>query len=90
MSDITCEDSCKGTAGHDAVRSPAHYEGYHMQARDALLGMLGPEGALAYWQGCALKYLWRWRSKGGVVDLRKAQQCIEYMVETVADEGVAI
>lgn len=89
MSDITSEDRCKDTAGPDAVRSPAHYEGYHMQARDALLGMLGPDGAVSYWQGCALKYLWRWRNKGGVEDLRKAQRCIEYMVETLDQEAMS-
>ena len=81
------EVDVKDAIGHDAVSSPAHYEGYRMQARDALLGMLGPDGALAYWQGCAFKYLWRWRSKGGVIDLRKAQQCIEYMAEIVSEEA---
>ena len=32
-------------------------------------------------EGCAIKYLCRWRSKGGVSDLRKALHFIEMLIE---------
>lgn len=32
-------------------------------------------------EGCAIKYLTRWRHKGGVEDLRKAKHFIELLIE---------
>ena len=32
-------------------------------------------------EGCAIKYLTRWRSKGGVADLEKAKHFIELLIE---------
>ena len=32
-------------------------------------------------EGCAIKYLARWRSKGGVADLEKAKHFIELLIE---------
>ncbi len=32
-------------------------------------------------EGCAIKYLTRWRSKGGVEDLKKARHFIELLIE---------
>lgn len=32
-------------------------------------------------EGCAIKYLTRWRSKGGLEDLRKAKHFIELLIE---------
>lgn len=36
---------------------------------------------LDFWEGSALKYLLRWRHKGGVEDLRKCRHYIEYLIE---------
>lgn len=32
-------------------------------------------------EGCAIKYLCRWKSKGGVADLEKAKHFIELLIE---------
>jgi len=32
-------------------------------------------------EGCAIKYLTRWRSKGGIEDLKKAKHFIELLIE---------
>jgi hypothetical protein len=32
-------------------------------------------------EGCAIKYLTRWRSKGGIPDLEKAKHFIELLIE---------
>ncbi len=32
-------------------------------------------------EGCAIKYLSRWRDKGGISDLRKAKHFIELLIE---------
>lgn len=36
---------------------------------------------IGYFEGCAIKYLTRWRDKGGIEDLRKAQHYIEKLIE---------
>jgi len=42
---------------------------------------------LGFLDGCAVKYLSRWRKKGGVNDLRKAVHFIEKLIEVeIANE----
>lgn len=36
--------------------------------------------------GIECKYLWRWSRKNGIEDLRKAKQCIDFMIEEIGDE----
>jgi|TARA_R110000803_G_scaffold37741_1_gene81419 hypothetical protein len=36
---------------------------------------------LGYCEGAAIKYLTRWREKGGVEDLRKAKHYIDFLIE---------
>ena len=66
----------------DAVRSPAHYAGHTgIECREALASMVGRESAADHWVATAVEYLWRWREKAGVQDLRKAQRCIDFAIE---------
>lgn len=37
--------------------------------------------ALGFFEGNAIKYLTRWKSKGGIQDLEKAKHYIEMLVE---------
>lgn len=41
-----------------------------------------------YWLGCAFKYLWRWRWKGGRTDLEKCRRCVELLIEECYGEEV--
>lgn len=41
---------------------------------------------LGYFDGNAVKYLSRWRNKGGVDDLRKAKHYIEKLIELEVQE----
>lgn len=36
---------------------------------------------IGFAEGCAIKYLTRWRDKGGIGDLRKARHFIELLIE---------
>jgi hypothetical protein len=36
---------------------------------------------IGYIEGCAIKYLVRWRNKNGVEDLRKARHFIDLLIE---------
>lgn len=40
---------------------------------------------IGYLDGCAIKYLTRWREKGGIDDLRKAQHYIQKLIEVHSD-----
>ena len=36
---------------------------------------------IGYFEGCAIKYLCRWRKKNGLQDLQKAKHYIELLIE---------
>lgn len=69
--------------GMEQAVNPSHYgalDGSDVDCARAAEAMLGP-GALDFWQGLALKYLWRWQRKNGVEDLCKAKRCIDKAIE---------
>jgi len=43
---------------------------------------------IGFCEGAAIKYLSRWRGKGGVEDLRKAIHFIEMLIELETNDGV--
>ena len=42
---------------------------------------------IGFAEGCAIKYLSRWRSKGGVEDLRKARHFLDLLIEAEEADG---
>ena len=46
---------------------------------------------IGFAEGCAIKYLTRWRDKGGITDLKKARHFIDLLIEmeTVGLEKLA-
>lgn len=70
----------------DPVNQPAHYKHGEVECIDAIKAMLGREGFIHYCEGNVLKYLWRWRYKGGVESLRKARWYLEKMIKTEVTE----
>lgn len=73
---------------NDVVEHPAHYQGaYGVECMDVIANLLdrvdGLNGTEKYWYGCAVKYLYRWPLKNGTEDLRKAEQCIEYLLDAL-------
>lgn len=53
-----------------------HYKNLRYETWDVIR-----DWGLGYFDGNAVKYLSRWRSKGGVEDLRKAKHYIEKLIE---------
>lgn len=39
------------------------------------------KNGIPYIEGCAIKYLCRWRKKGGVEDLKKARHFLDMLIE---------
>ena len=70
-------------ASPDPVNHPKHYCKGGLECIDvikaAVSNLSGFEG---YTIGNVLKYCWRWKSKGGIEDLRKAQKYLEFLIDT--------
>ena len=67
----------------DMVNHPPHYTRGGVECIDALASATaGLEGLDAVCTANAIKYLWRWKQKGGVEDLRKAQWYITKLIDT--------
>lgn len=62
-----------------------HYKSFTIQPWDAILSW-----ELGYLDGCAVKYISRWRKKGGVDDLKKARHFLDKLIEiedAMGEEG---
>lgn len=57
----------------DEVDHPDHYNQGRVECIDAIEHM-------DFCTGNAIKYLWRWKSKGGVEDLRKARWYVDRLI----------
>lgn len=68
---------------HDAIR-PAHYVKGGMMCIDVIRVMVEDhDGFEGHCLGTVIKYLWRWKQKNGVEDLKKARAFLDYMIEYV-------
>ena len=66
----------------DMVNHPPHYNKAGIETIDAIRAMTD-DGFEYYLQGNIMKYLWRYRYKNGVEDLKKAQWYLEELVNVV-------
>ena len=69
----------------DMVNSPIHYNKAGIETIDALQAML-VDGFDYYLQGNIVKYLWRFRYKNGLEDLKKAQWYLNKLIETYEEK----
>lgn len=66
----------------DVVNHPAHYTAGKVECIDALEAATeGLEGIEAVCTANAIKYLWRWKRKGGNEDLQKAKWYIDHILQ---------
>ena len=66
----------------DMVHSPAHYADKKIEVIDYIRDTLLQNGFVDYCLGNVLKYVSRWRKKGGVEDLKKAQVYLGWAIES--------
>jgi len=50
---------------------------------DGIKAATGPDGYVGYCQGNILKYVWRFRHKNGVEDLKKARWYLDELIKTL-------
>ena len=58
-----------------------HYRNKAIQPWDAMEAWFSPDEVKGFMRGNALKYLARYRDKGGVEDLRKARHYLDKLIE---------
>ena len=64
----------------DMVNKPPHYNQAGIECIDAIKAATG-DGYEFYLQGNILKYLWRYRYKNGIEDLKKAEFYLKRLIE---------
>ena len=67
----------------NTINHPKHYTQNDIECIDAIESMLGKEQFKSYCQGNCLKYLWRYKHKGGVEDLKKCQWYLNKLISVM-------
>lgn len=81
VEDVTCEECKQKLSAGDAINSPSHYTQGKVECIDAIeSAVVGLTGTDAFATGQAIKYLWRWKMKGGVEDLKKAKWYLDRLI----------
>lgn len=62
----------------DVQEGGSHYKDLPIQPIEYILA-----NSIPYAEGCVIKYVTRWRAKGGVQDLKKAKHFLELLIEHV-------
>lgn len=70
----------------DMVNHPNHYTQGGIECIKAIEASMPPSGFQDYCKGNVLKYIWRWRDKAGLEDLKKAQVYLGWLIESVEKE----
>lgn len=76
-----CDGGCLEQTG-DAINHPSHYTQGGIECIDAIKAAVG-DGFEAYCAGNVLKYVFRYRHKGGVEDLQKARWYLDRLIAEV-------
>ena len=69
----------------DMVNHPPHYNKAGIECIDAIKAMTD-DGFEYYLQGNIMKYLWRYRYKNGVEDLKKAQWYLSKLIDILKND----
>jgi hypothetical protein len=70
----------------DNVNHPSHYNNAGIECIDAIRASLG-DAFQDYCKGNVMKYIWRYKYKNGLEDLRKAQVYLAWMIEDIEKES---
>lgn len=70
----------------DNVNKPVHYQG-KIECIDCIESATdGLKGIEAFCTGNAIKYLYRWKKKNGIEDLKKAKWYIDKLLNEISDK----
>ena len=72
---------------HDNVNGPSHYQG-KVECIDCIeSATAGLNGIESFCTGNAIKYLYRWKKKNGITDLRKCLWYVNHLIEKLENEN---
>lgn len=71
----------------EAVDHPRHYTQGGIECIDAIRASMSPSGFADYCKGNIIKYLWRYRDKGGLEDLKKAAVYLNWLIHHAEEYG---
>jgi hypothetical protein len=74
-----CEEVLVGS--FDPVEKPSHYASGDIECIDAMRAQMSKEEFEGHMKGNVIKYMWRWRDKGGVESLKKARWYLNKLIE---------
>lgn len=74
------------TTFYDPVNHPNHYADKSIEVIDYIRDTLEPKEYTGYCCGNVLKYVSRWRKKGGVEDLQKAAVYLDWAIRAAEAE----
>lgn len=70
-----------GTKMNDVVNHPAHYTSGGVECIDAIdSAVTGLEGYQAVYTAQVIKYVYRWKKKNGIEDLKKARWYLDRLI----------
>lgn len=69
------------TKANDTQVGGDHYKSKAIQPWDYVAA-----NNIGYFEGCIIKYVSRWKDKGGVDDLRKARHFLDKLIEIQQDD----
>lgn len=76
MASVHTDDSLVNQVNH-----PTHYNQGDIECIDGIeSAIINLRGIEAFCTGNSIKYLWRWKDKGGVKDLEKAKWYIDRLI----------
>jgi hypothetical protein len=67
----------------DPVMRPSHYASGGIECIDAMRAQMSKEEFEGHMKGNVIKYMWRWRDKGGIESLKKARWYLNLLIEEV-------
>lgn len=73
----------------DKVNHPSHYTQGGIECIKCIEASMKPEGFQDYCKGNVIKYIHRWREKGGVEDLKKAEVYLKWLIESAENGRIA-
>ncbi len=69
----------------DNVNQPGHYTAGGIECIQAIKASMSPEEFQGYLRGNLQKYVWRFRHKNGLEDLKKAQVYLNGLIEELVE-----
>lgn len=74
---------------YDHVNHPSHYTQGGIECIKCIEASMKPDGFQDYCKGNVIKYIHRWREKGGIEDLKKAAVYLNWMIESAENGRIA-